>query len=68
MWQETLNKIQTADAVLVILEPYREIINPEKYNLIFFLFSSVLLKTFAENRISVNFEDGKYEHPLIDIV
>jgi len=40
MWQETLNKIQTADAVLVILEPYREIINPEKYNLIFFLFSS----------------------------
>jgi len=32
MWQETLNKIQTADAVLVILEPYREIINPEGFS------------------------------------
>jgi hypothetical protein len=48
MWQETLNKIQTADAVLVILEPYREIINPEKDNLDHFITRQQWIKKFEK--------------------
>jgi hypothetical protein len=48
MWQETLNKIQTADAVLVILEPYREIINPEKDNLDHFITRQQWIKRFEK--------------------
>jgi hypothetical protein len=47
-WQETLNKIQTADAVLVILEPYREIINPEKDNLDHFITRQQWIKKFEK--------------------